>query len=111
MQKGRFLHEEKLKDHSNIGVYGIFSTTKVEWKYYVISYDNSNNRINLTSELCGYPQNATFESVAKHGKEYKTVEDAKKFIQEYKVKWETGSNNTTQEVRAKKLDDILDSDE
>jgi len=35
MNKGRFLHEEKIKDHSNIGVYGIFSTTKVEWKYYV----------------------------------------------------------------------------
>jgi uncharacterized protein YqgV (UPF0045/DUF77 family) len=52
----------------------------------------------------------TFDSINRHGKEYKTIEDAKKFIQEYKVKWETGSNNTTQEVRAKKLDDILDSD-
>jgi hypothetical protein len=87
MNKGRFLHEEKLKDHSDLGVYGIFSTTKVEWKYYVISYKTNAN-----------------------GREYKTVDDAKKFIQEYKVKWETGSNNTTQEVRAKKLDDILDSD-
>ena len=57
MNKGRFLHEEKIKDHSNIGVYGIFSTTKVEWKYYVISYSiNSNNKIILSSELCGYPQ-------------------------------------------------------
>ena len=112
MQKGRFLHEEKLKDHSNLGVYGIFSTTKVEWKYYVISYNiNANsNKVTLTSELCSYPQEATFDSIGRHGKEYKTVDDAKKFIQEYKIKWETGSNNTTQEVRAKKLDDILDSD-
>lgn len=124
MQKGRFLHEEKIKDHSNIGVYGIFSTTKVEWKYYVISYNTSaNGGIKLTSELCDYMQEATFDSfkpsafleiiyecIARHGKEYKTVDDANKFIQEYKVKWETGSNNTTQEVRAKKLDDILDSD-
>ena len=112
MNKGRFLHEEKIKDHSNVGVYGIFSTTKVEWKYYVISYNTTaNGGLKLTSELCGYIQEATFESVVRHGKEYKTVEDAKKFIQEYKVKWESGSNNTTQEVRAKKLDDILDSDE
>lgn len=111
MQKGRFLHEEKIKDHSNIGVYDIFSTTKVEWKYYVISYNTSaNGGIKLTSELCDYAQEATLDSINRHGKEYKTVDDAKKFIQEYKIKWETGSNNTTQEVRAKKLDDILDSD-
>jgi hypothetical protein len=108
MQKGRFLHEEKVKDHSNIGVYGIFSTTKVEWKYYVISYNNGSNGLKLTSELCGYIQEATFDSVARHGKEYKTVEESKKFIQEYKIKWETGSNNTTQEVRDKKINDILE---
>ena len=111
MNKGRFLHEEKIKDHSNLGVYGVFSTTKVEWKYYVISYStNSNGGVKLTSELCSYAQEATYESISRHGKEYKNVEEAKKFIQEYKVKWETGSNNTTQEVRVKKLDDILDSD-
>ncbi len=111
MNKGRFLHEEKIKDHSNLAVYGIFSTTKVEWKYYVISYNTTaNGGVKLTPELCSYAQEATYETIARQGKEYKTVEDAKKFIQEYKVKWESGSNNTTQEVRAKKLDDILDSD-
>ena len=111
MNKGRFLHEEKLKDHSDLGVYGIFSTTKVEWKYYVISYKtNANGGVSLSSELCSYSQEGTYESIIRHGREYKTVVDAKKFIHEYKVKWETGSNNTTQEVRAKKLDDILDSD-
>lgn len=109
MQKGRFLHEEKLKDHSNLGVYGIFSTSRVEWKYYVISYiiNSSSNKITLTSEICGYTQEATFDSVTRNGKEYKTVDDAKKFIQEYKIKWETGSNSTTQEVRDQKIDDIL----
>ena len=76
MQKGRFLHEEKLKDHSNLGVYGIFSTSRVEWKYYVISYiiNSSSNKITLTSEICGYTQEATFDSVTRNGKEYKTVE-------------------------------------
>ena len=85
----------------------------MQWKYYVISYsiNSSSNKVILTSELCGYTQEATFETIYRQGKEYKTVDDAKKFIQEYKVKWETGYNNTTQEVRAKKLDDILDIDE
>jgi hypothetical protein len=112
MNKGRFLHEEKIKDHSNIGVYGIFSTTKVEWKYYVISYSiNSNNKIILSSELCGYPQEATFDNVVKQGKEFKTLEQAKEFINVYKIKWETGSNNTAQEVRDKKINDILETGE
>jgi hypothetical protein len=111
MNKGRFLHEEKLKDHSNLGVYGIFSTTKVEWKYYVISYNVNGNKITLTSELCSYSQEATYETILRHGKEFKTLEEGKQFIQNYKVKWESGSNNTTQEVRDKKLDDILDTDE
>ncbi len=112
MNKGRFLHEEKIKDHPNIGLYGIFSTTKVEWKYYVISFKARNNGgIFLTGEICNYEQDATFDSISKYGKEYKTTEEAKKFISDYKIKWETGSNNTTQEIREKKLDDILDSGE
>lgn len=106
MLKGRFLLQEKLKDHNDIGIYGIFNTTKVEWKYYVISYSNNNNKFILTSELCGYPSEATYDSIDRHGKEYKNIDDAKKFINDYKVKWETGSNNTTQEVRDKKLNDL-----
>lgn len=111
MNKGRFLHEEKIKDHSNIGVYGIFSTTKVEWKYYVISYSINYNKIILSSELCGYSQEATFDNVVKQGKEFKTLEQAKEFINVYKIKWETGSNNTAQEVRDKKINDILETGE
>lgn len=109
MERGRFLHEEKIKDHSNLGVYGIFNTTKVEWKYYIISYKiNSSNNIFLTSEICGYSQEATFDTVRRYGKEFKTKEEGVTFIKEYKIKWETGSNNTTEEIRDKKLDDILD---
>jgi hypothetical protein len=109
MLKGRFLHEEKLKDHFNLGVYGIFNTTKVHWKYYVISYELApNNSIRLTGELCSYGQLASYESIEKNGKEFATKELAKEFIQQYKIKWETGSNNTQQEVRAEKLNNILD---
>ena len=35
-------------------------------------------------------------------------EEGIKFIQEYKIKWETGSNNTTEELRDQKLDELLD---
>lgn len=111
MNKGRFLHQEKLKDHSDIGVYGIFDTNKVLWKYYVISYNTaSNNGIILKPELCNVNLEATYDKIERFGKEFKNVDEAKEFIQVYKVKWESGSNNTTQEVRAKKLDDILESD-
>ena len=110
MNKGRFLHQEKLTNHPELGVYGIFSTSKVEWKYYVISYKNNINRIELTPEICGYINDSSIDGVARSGKEFKTLEEAKEFINVYKTKWETGYNNTTQEVRDKKLDDILDSD-
>ena len=107
MLKGRFIIQEKLKDHSDVAIYGIFDTVKVLWKYYVISYKTNNgNGMMLTSELCSYPQEATYESIARHGKEFKTVEDSKEFIQTYKIKWESGSNTTTEEIRDKRLGDL-----
>ena len=108
MEKGRFLYEEKLKDHSNLGVYGIFSTKKVEWKYYLISYNVNGSRVILTSEICGYAQDAIFENIVRGGKEVKTLEEGKEFIRNYKIKWESGLNNTAQETRDKKLDDLLE---
>jgi len=44
----------------------------------------------------------------RYGKEFKTKEEGYKFIQDYKIKWETGSNNTSEEVRDQKLDELLD---
>ena len=106
MLKGRFLYQLKLRDHSDVGIYGIFDTEKVLWKYFVISYENSGNSFHLTSELCHYYEKATYETIRRQGKEFKTVEDGKVFINDYKIKWETGSNNTTEEVRDKKLGDL-----
>jgi hypothetical protein len=108
MTKGRLLYSEKLNDHPDIGVYGIFDTNKVKWEYYIISYRKlANGGIELTNELCQSTV-VTYESIKRYAKEFKTVEDAKQFISEYKVKWETGSNNTTQEIRGKKLDELLE---
>lgn len=112
MTKGRLLYQDKIKDHPNIGIYGLFSTTKVSWKYFVISYNSINNGgIELTAELCSYKQTATYDSIERYGKEFNSIDDGKKFIQDYKIKWETGSNNTTEEIRDKKISNILDSGE
>lgn len=116
MQRGKFLHTQKIKDHKSGGndvdlsVYGVFETVKVEWKYYVISYYNKpNSSFMLTCDVCGctYNQEATYDTITRYGKKFETKEEGVKFIQEYKIKWETGSNSTTQEVRDQKIDDIL----
>lgn len=110
MLKGRFLHEEKIKDHNNLGVYGIFNTTKVAWKYFVISYElDPRGVIRLTSELCSFGQPASYDSIEKSGKEVTDVESGKEFIQQYKIKWETGSNSTQQKIREDKLNNLLDT--
>jgi hypothetical protein len=116
MQRGKFLYTQKIKDHKSNGndvdlsVYGVFETEKVEWKYYVISYYNKpNNSFVLTKDvcMCTYNQDATYDTISKYGKKFNTKEEGIQFIQEYKIKWESGSNNTTQEVRDQKIDNIL----
>jgi hypothetical protein len=95
----------------DLSVYGVFDTLKVEWKYYVISsYNRPNNSFTLTTDVCtcSFNLEATFDNIIKYGKKVETKEDGVKFSQEYKIKWETGSNNTIQEVREQKLDELLD---
>jgi hypothetical protein len=69
-----------------------------------------NNSFMLTMDVCvcSYNQEATYDSITKYGKKFETKEEGIKFIQDYKIKWETGSNNTIQEVRDQKIDDILE---
>lgn len=42
-----------------------------------------------------------------YGRLVQTFEEGRKFCDEFKMKWETGSNNTTSEQRDKKLEEIL----
>lgn len=115
MKRGKYLHIEKIKDHKNsnnidinLAVYGIFDTEKVKWRYYVISYyAQQNGGVRLTNDVCSYATDGNLESVSRYGREFTTKEEGIKFTKEYKIKWETGSNNTTEELRDKKLDDIL----
>jgi hypothetical protein len=103
MKKGRLLHNEKINNHPDIGVYGIFDTDSVLWKYYVISHSNSS----MTSEICKTNRPISSDSVGLYGKRYNTKEEAIKFINEYKIKWETGSNDSLQELRDGKINEIL----
>lgn len=115
MQRGRFLHTEKIRNHQTNGadvdlsVYGVFDTTKVEWKYYVISHKNQNGVDKLTSDICTYSMtiDLTISNVTGYGKRFNDIDEAKEFIMNYKSKWESGLNNTTQAIRDKKIDDVL----
>lgn len=118
--RGKFLFGTKIKDLKSEGldvelsVYGIFDTGKVFWKYYVISHipilsNGGLPTFRLTADICtcstmGCP---SFDSISSYGKLFKTKEEGIAYIQEFKDKWEFGSNDTRQEKRDQKLEDVL----
>lgn len=115
MLKGRMLYSTKINGYKTngkdieLGVYGLFQTDKVRWTYHVISfYTDNGGSIRLTDDICGRFLDATYDSIRSYGKQFDTKELGQKFIEEYKCKWETGSNDTTQEMRDKKIGEILD---
>ncbi len=119
MKRSKWLFSTTLKDcktagyDTKLGIVGIFNTDKVLWKYYVLSYYvNSDNYYKTSGDLCGYnSQDIDLNAVEKYGKEYPSLEEGKVFIEEYKIKWESGSNSTLEEKREKKLSQILDDEE
>jgi hypothetical protein len=119
MKRSKCLFNTTLKDcttngcDTKLGIVGIFDTEKSHWKYYVVSYYiNPNNDPKTSSDLCGYSgYDLDLNTVQKYGKEYTTKEEGMDFIDEYKTKWETGSNSTLEEKRDKKLSQLLDDEE
>jgi hypothetical protein len=95
----------------SLKVVGIFDTHKVFWTYYAISsvVDLSKSLV-LTDEICSNSLSmpANIDNVRSFGLKYSTLEEAKKYLDEFKIKWETASNNTIQEVRDKKLKELTD---
>ena len=91
-----------------IGIIGIFDTETVKWKYYISSFVNSSSTIYLTTELCKSYCSMSTSTIGQCCKEVKTIEEGEKFISEFKMKWETGSNDLISEQRDKKLNEILD---
>ncbi len=122
MKKGRFLYktnlkEFKLEDPKNsidvdFSVYGIFDTEKVTWTYYVISSVPDGSSFNLTPHICCCRLScmSSYDNISTFGRKVKTKEEGVSFIQEFKDKWEFGSNDTRQEKRDQKIDDVLGGD-
>lgn len=108
--KGMVRQVTNSSNQINIGVIGIFDTEQVKWKYYIASFllINSGNTIYLTSELSKSNSIISVNSIGQYCREVKTIEDGNKFISEFKMKWETGSNDLVSEQREKKLDELLD---
>lgn len=113
--RGKFLHKDIVKNIKEnkydleIGVYGLFDTQKMLWKYYILSFNsNSTNAIILTNDICSYSMTAdTYEKISTYGKLTPTIQSGKEYCDEFKMKWETGSNDTKQESRDQKIKSIL----
>ena len=93
-----------------IGVYGLFNTEKALWTYFVISvFTNSSGNMQLSDDICSisFTQEVSYFAISKYGKKVQTVQDGEKYCIEFKTKWESGSNNTTSEIRDKKLDELF----
>jgi hypothetical protein len=111
--KGKILHTEDIKNYqTNFGediqfsIYGVFNTDSVEWKYYAISHVKNK----ITSDICNtnvINSNTIDVYNVKSGKYFQTKEEGIKYLKDFKIKWETGSNDTLTEIRDKKINDII----
>jgi hypothetical protein len=92
--------------------FGVFDTQSAHWKYYLTSCIDKNGEVYLTDEVCKFSgatntSLATTSSIQTYGRELKTAEEGIKWAEEFKMKWESGSNDLLSEVRDKKLNEIL----
>lgn len=95
-----------------LAVYGIFDTEKVHWEYYYVSvYDLQNGMSKMTNDCSPkmFPTDSYVgvENLKSYGNSCKKPEDGLKWCEEFKIKWESGSNDLISEVRDKKLNEIL----
>ena len=112
---GKILYTLTIKGFRNgddleIGVFGLFDTQKVHWTYYMISYyRNIKGDLFLTDDvcLCTHTQAATYDTIKRFGKICNTVDEGKQYLEAFKMKWDSGYNNTSSEMRDKKLDELL----
>ncbi len=113
MKRARILYETDIKNHdynsNNIkfGVYGVFDTNDVKWKYFLISFYYRGKEISTSPDLCKVVDLSPW-NVDSNCREIDSVESGITFIQEYKIKWETGSNDVKSKIRDEKISNILD---
>lgn len=105
-ERGKYLHSEFIKDLDlNISLYGIFDTHKVKWNYYLISISKKNKE--LTDDICSKKVPANQWNVKMYGKQVNSIDEGVNYLKDFKLKWETGNNNTTAEIRDEKINKIL----
>ena len=101
---GKFLYQITVKGRKKvmnqdleIGVYGIFHSEKIEpWTYYAIAYQNIPSFTLLPAiGNCGFSQpNATNTDISKTGVKFETEREARKYIDDFKIKWEIAKSQT-----------------
>jgi len=113
---GKFLYNLTVKgirngDDLELGVFGLFNTEKVLWTYHMVSYyKNNKGDLFLTDDVCILSYSDVpfiLTTIRKYGKPCTTVDEGKQYLEMFKMKWDSGSNNTTSEMRDKKLDELL----
>ena len=92
-----------------LSVFGIFDTEKVHWSYYYCSCYDSGNHTYMTNDCSKSPSSSCYANSTNMAYAYtcKTPEEGLKWCEDFKMKWETGSNDLISEVRDKKLNEIL----
>lgn len=123
MKRGKKLHDVVLKDYKyqntnndvHICAYGLFDTEKSTWKYHIVSYIVKKTIFKSTDMLVGdtstrnfdEPQVFSARTIENYYPTKPTFEECIQYVDDYKIKWETGSNSVSQERRDKKLMEIL----
>lgn len=114
-KRSKILYEIDIKDHKDksgedikLGVYGVFDTNTIHWTYYIMSFYMKGNNIFLTEDLCESSIQLNIYNVSKDCTDVPSVDDGIRFINEYKSKWETGSNDPRDKIREEKITEILD---
>jgi hypothetical protein len=94
-----------------LSVFGIFDTERVSWSYYYSSCYDSAGHTYITNDCAKMTSTTAYANVmniSSYGHSVKNPEDGVKFCEEFKMKWETGSNDLISEIRDKKLNQLLD---
>ena len=93
-----------------LAVIGIFNTEKVHWTYYYGSFIDGGSTMYITNDCSKISYSHTVASVTtinQYCNLIKTQEEGIKWCDDFKMKWDTGSNDLVSEVRDKKLNEIL----
>lgn len=99
-----------------LGIFGIFDTSNVKWTYYVCPFVKIRflfvTEIKITNDILlgnnsTTVENPTISNLAKFGKKFNSIKESSDFINDFKIKWETKSNDSKSVIREDKLKEIL----